>query len=609
MGKSTYRKSGKNSGTSRKQSACDRDYKKNGRNNRKQQPKADSKDPRVNYDNTRLSRFNADVKMGDDDNDLTWYVRNPEMFKGATTYNFAQIVGDMLQSLRGQTSVPGVMSLAWEPALGGSDQYAINQAKNSIYSFVVHANSRNYKYDATDLMMLIMGGAQLFAAFACPIRAYGTAKRYEAENRYLPDALLTAMGFKPDDFRDHLSTIWFDLNQLIVSTKQIWIPNEMPVIARWFWMNTNIFQDATSVKAQYYMYTPSTILAYQEKLTSKGGCLTPVHLTREYQNEDGTKSYETEKFDPAQNTYSWDEWKVVLKYLIDQLVNAQDRGIILGDVRTAYGVDKMYSLNEIPVDYQVTPVYNQEVLAQIENATILPCESAGFYQDPDDNSYPIFQTMQENMALVNHPDNAAVSRTTSLADSSRYAPSEIKVLNFHTMETPTAGLLMVGSRLSLCSPVGDNTVQVAKLTYPNKPTAAGVATPTAVELTTINATKVPNVMGTEWIRSINIFSMERVFGIKYPKMLRSWVSGFASVAVWSDLPSWFTEFISKWSAFDWAPWINVGYYDATAESTGSQLLNFTSYGDYDNFAEFSAGELQKMHTTAVYSEFGVPYFG
>lgn len=167
----------------------------------REQPRKDSDDPRINLDNARESKVAKDIERDSkksNANDISEFNKNPELLKSAASLPFASITGLPLQVTNGVKSVSGIMVMPYEPGLMGYDtQSAMNKAFQQIYSFVVHANSRNYKYEYTDLAMYTLAGIELFTAISEAIRVYGTAKAYTEENLYYGDAVIAALGFLP----------------------------------------------------------------------------------------------------------------------------------------------------------------------------------------------------------------------------------------------------------------------------------------------------------------------------------------------------------------------------------------------------------------------------
>lgn len=542
-------------------------------NMRGKQGKKDSRSKRVNFDNERVSKFDKDedgtrdpkvMKRTSSCNDVSWYANNPELLKAAASIPFSSLVGQPLPNFP-TLSVPGVMQIIWEPFVGGLNN-AVNQAANQIYSDTVHANSRNQSYDPADEMLIILAGAQVFSAIALGMRAYGIMRRYDQQDRYTPDALLMAMGFNPSDLKANFSKMWFDLNQLIVQSRQIWIPNVMPLIERWFWMNSNIFKDGASVKSQYYVLTPGTFLKYEETTVSSGGSL-------------GHKQWASNGV-----TRSWQYYVDMVTDMLQALINSQDRGIIFGDILKAYGADKLYTINEMPSDYQIDAVYDREVLSQIENLTVCNYATSrlgNVYQDP--NNGQLFHCMFDS--LVKESAGAMTVPASQINCGPR-----TQVLNFHQLETPTPEQIMVATRLA------SSGIAVA-----------GVATSTASSDRTLYV--MPATAGTEVPIQVNIIYNQaaQTGGVVTPTLEPVQLT-FSDVNPWQMVGQKFFTYY----AFDWCPGLAVERFEnwviPANSPNGYAFYPELDYKcmDYDNFTFYDASTLDKMNTTAVYGLFGVP---
>lgn len=522
----------------------------------RKQPRKDSSKKRVNFDNTRVSKFDKDVGKQEfekgakakDCNDISWYAKNKMLLDSAASFNIASSTGEQLTTLTSvgttsdiENSVPGVMVLRYFPYLSGGNGDAVQRAKSDMYSFVVHANSRNQSYDDSDLMFVHIAGSQVFAAYALGVRAYGTMRRYAQEDQYTPEALVTAMGFYYSDLKANLSKMWFDLNELAARLQQIWIPDVTPVTQRWYWMNSHIYRDGNSVKSQYYLFTPSLFYVFQEKTEETGTSLSTYPW--------------------APSIHSWAEYMNMMNTMINNLLNSQDRGIMFGDILKAYGADHLYAVTGINADYVYEPVYNAEVLTQIENATMWGISSP---------------------TAVVQDANGIISTRMTLTSNTSGAVLGSTVLNYHQLTPPTPEQNMIATRLK----------------------TAGVICTEVVSGTTTEYRFAPLQAGTEVIDSIAITS-------------RYWLTNGTAPFSQHRLPLLglsanvlTLQNLFEWCAFDWAPWLYV--LGGTVQLPTSQggvvesVNNVRPYGDWDNYTYISPEVLRKMHLTAVYSEFGVP---
>lgn len=558
---------------------------------KREEPKKDSKEPRVNYDNTREDKFERDMAK-DHNNDVAWYAHNPELLRSAGSYGFSYTTGARLPfNNSGMQSVPGVMNFAWKPQFGGLTIEVVNKAADQIYNFVVHGNSRNTRYTASDMIMTVLATSNVFSMLAAMIRAYGTMNRFSDRNDYTPYALIEAMGFEYDDLEEHLSDMWFDINHMVADVAALWLPKNLPIVARQFWMNTNVYTDAPTAKAQYYLYTQSLYLRYNERQFNTGTSLSPATVNI------GTAAVpEWVVFEPGLDgrQYTWNQWKATFKQMYSALIKAEDRGTMLGDILKAYGRDALYSLAEVPVGYRVEYVYSQEVLTQFENMTVLPAATYWTGLKQDDN----FQVQ----SYYSDPN----STIDLLKSEATYPPSE-QVLNFHQQETPTAEQIMVATRMKVAGPV------YAHVPVTTTPIWDDSDTSGTAQTTSDKRVNIPYCTGTEVCQAVRV-----------------WYRGDGSGAGMLDLTSTGIQMniatgtfsISEaayWTAFDWAPWI-YHTYSAYTNSSGKidqtvkdaidpvprRLLPKWAFGDWDNYTMMTGEDLFKLHVAAVYSELGVP---
>lgn len=517
-------------------------------NVKREQPRKDSRDKRVNFDNERMSKFDRTFDKSTD-NDPKWYFNRADLSNNAANHiNFIHPVGyaELIpNSATAGTSyaVPGVMALQWSPTISGRNRSIIKQAMDSQLSYVVHANSRNLTYDAQDLMIIELATALAYSFLANMIRAYGVMRKYNGINLYYPDTLIQAMGFNSGDLRNNYNHMLFDINLRIAKMDQFWVPATMPLFERWFWLNTNIYEDAESAKSQVYLFTPASYYVYSEKTSSRGAQLSENLI---------------------QSSMTWTQALNAMDAMIDALVNAQDRGIIMGDILKAYGPDKIYKINPIALEYTVEPVYNPEVLTQIENASITQMYAGTIVAD------------------VTTSDIYSQGYTISAANAASInpGPGKYKVLNFHQKTAPTPEQIMVASRLSCFD------------TYVVSQNEGGTIT------------LAPTIAGTEMIYDGKIYFNRWIDGTR-SAVLTSYLNNLTKST--RSLVDWMA-----WISFDWAPWIDVNSTLTSAEWTNIQAGDSVPYvhqfslGDYDNYTVLQEVDLQDLHTAAILSLFDVP---
>lgn len=525
-------------------------------NMRGKQGRKDSGSKRVNFDNERESKFIRDEEKAmkdmakhSTDNDIRWYARNKALLESAGRFSFYNVVGNILPLENGNTTttnkyaVPGILTLCYTPSVGPLNSKALKQAQDSMHSYIVHANSRNESYDGADIMMLVLAGVEVFSAIAAGIRAYGVMQMYDEENFYKPAAILAALGFNSTDLKSNYSRMWYDLNRLIAASKQIWVPNEMPVMERRFWMNTNIYMDGTSNKSQMYAYKQSAYYQYNATIDTVGGGLEKVSGWT------------------ATSQMTWANYVAMVDGMLDALINDSDRGLIFGDILKAYGSAALYTIDELPLNY-VTPIsYNEEVLTQIENATICRGLPDSFNQQADGQIY------------------AKYSGTTALGNANSGAPNKV-LINFHQKEQPTPEQVMIATRMSACGTTWVfGTVNSAQAI--------------------VNAQ--PMVCGTEYATAMIMYAYRQT-GSAAPVLAAMPLDNYTNA---TGVPTF--EYMYAWSAFDWSPHLYKTNMNSTLDPTAPiQYEPGIIFADYENYTFMDSSDLEKLHTTALFSEFGIP---
>lgn len=557
------------------------------------QPRKDSDDPRVNYDNTREDKFERDIARDSkksNANDIAELSRNAELMKAAASIPFGSIIGTPVDGYKAD-AVPGILAFHWSPNYGISDTTVINKAFQQIYSYIVHANSRNYKYEYTDLAMYCIAGMEVFVAIEEMKRAFGLMRGYSEKNAYYVDALVTAAGFDPDDLRKNLPNMWFDINNLIMQTRQIWIPNVLPVLQRSLRYAREVYTDANGFRSQIYIYRRNRFFQLSETADEKGTCLLPALMLRSPGNWSQTYSFtglpasSDDPDRPVDNvTNQWSVFKSMVQNMINQLVVSQDRGMIYGDILKAYGEEKIYAMSEMAVDYTVFPAYNSEELMQIENIEMsYNYDPMGWFQVPD-----LGEGNRINPGFFNLTDRI----TTGAPD--------LHVLNMHFEGQASPEAVMVATRMKAGSLIKNDVRQQNYATITN---TNGVYDAGKVNLT-IGNLPLPYTAGTEVIRAIFLFTYEG----GSPANLTN-LDDLSVIQQTNQPATFWGSNLYRLMAFDWHPFLYNTLANTPSEVGGHYNYYIESYGDFDNYTTLTDDNLKKMHDVALFSLFGIPQLG
>lgn len=352
---------------------------------------------------------------GDKLNHPEWYAKNEQLLTSSASFSYSWPLGNNLDlnydhstlndtikaTLKNTESIPGLCSLQWVPTIGYSvdKNSPVNIAARNIYSWVRHANSGSANYDAPDLMMYLVAADSLYSLYAMMRRLYGVMRLYTPLNKYYPEALVRAMGFDFNDMQDNLANLNFFINEFAIKVGSTAVPADMAYHRRHIWLNDNIYVDnATSGKAQTYMFVQKAYFKFNNLGT------TGTKLTSEVLPDNCTFKQLTE----------------FARSILSPIMGDEDFGIMSGDIIKAYGITNCIKLDEVPTNYTVLPLFDPDTLLQIKNMSLvgnpqfssssIPVSKLEVTQDPSINegiliSNPVFGEYVED--TPGNPGNSA----------------------------------------------------------------------------------------------------------------------------------------------------------------------------------------------------------
>lgn len=295
-------------------------------------------------------------------NDPQWYIPNEQLLNDVAAIPYSIPLGTMVNTGLptpddyhgiGARGIPGVMTFNMYAGPGRSNSVpdAINVAANMIYSKIRANISGARPYDAPDMMMYLMGADHAYMYLAWMQRLYGIMNVYSSVNRYLPKALIEQQGVDFNNLRDNLSNFRYYINNYALQLASLYVPSDLPIFKRHYWLYQNVWADSESAMSQVYMYAPAGFGTYEEKTSDKGGTI---------KFNGGYKYGKTSKWNVGSMTVFGDA-------LLEKLIYSEDVGTISGDIRRTYGEGHSLVPSTIDETYSVVPSYNREVLSQIEN--------------------------------------------------------------------------------------------------------------------------------------------------------------------------------------------------------------------------------------------------
>lgn len=303
-------------------------------------------------------------------NDASWYSSDSALLRDSCSLPFSMAAGTLydfnLKIPSGTTddfapyptTMGGIMCYKLTPSIGYTldPSDPVNVAANAFYTYIRHANSGSANYEATDLMMYMIAMANNYSYLNWLMRIYGLATLYAQRNRFLPSGCFKAEGLPENLVIGDLAQFRYGINALINKVSSLAVPADFTIFKRLAFLYQNIYIEGPSIKDSMYMYSPWAFYKYSATGTSANpGSMLKYTLAPQYQG-------------------SISSYQDLINYgasLIDVLISDTDINIMSGDILKAYGDSGIVKLASLPMDYSITPIYDETVLQQFKNATIL----------------------------------------------------------------------------------------------------------------------------------------------------------------------------------------------------------------------------------------------
>lgn len=434
--------------------------------------------------NKRANNVAYPVNTNSFDNDPRWYGVNPTLLRDSANIPFARSTGSPIirtprvnavgtAQSNGMESVlvPGILTVSWIPSVGMATDPtdAVNVAANALYSYVRHANAGHTNYDAPDLMLYILAMDSAYAWYSAMVRAYGIISNYEMMNRYTPQALVQALGFDWGSLSMDLANFRMVINQYAYKLASLAVPVDIYYITRHIWMNENIYTDANTTKAQYYAYVQEYYYQWSELTTTPEDPKFELRMKYRPGSSVNLAGTNNKKKAILANLKQIQDF---CDAILNPIIASEDMNIMSGDILKAFGADNLFKVHGIDETYMVTPVYNQEVLSQIENCFTLPAcvsnQRVGGPLLPTNTTAAWCMLQMGTISQANDinqgylVEDVRITSSTAVPDGwdpgtagatnkgSTYVPfltPKRQVINFHH-ESPTPDEVMVATRMT-----------------------------------------------------------------------------------------------------------------------------------------------------------------
>lgn len=334
-----------------------------------------SKRSTANRDTRNFDRSGSDrgstSNFDNASNDPNWYMHNPPLVRDTAMIPFSTPVGKSINltltaDLRheggtyvstnmGNAAVqPGVVAMTIIPAIGEASLKGspVNIAAQKIYANIRRNKSGTLPYDASDVMMYILAMDQCYSFHEWMRRIYGYMNTFSNQNMYVPRAFAANDAVDFDDLMSHMTDFRFYINNFALRLSTYLVPQDFDLFKRHAFMYSNIYMDAPVLKAQYFQFTPSVFLKFNETDHDQGTCLEMVTINHN-------------------TNMSFADIKAMGENLLNAIIYSEDANTMSGDILRGYEASALWKPADTPENYSCVPVYNPEVLGQIHNATIV----------------------------------------------------------------------------------------------------------------------------------------------------------------------------------------------------------------------------------------------
>lgn len=509
-------------------------------------------------DKTKTDKELKDKLGTESENDFNWYNVYPQLTQDAGRLSFFNPLGssfrlgstgdtDATASVLNEQVAPGVMALHFSPCFSKSSDFGsqINIAARNIYSYIRSTNSGAKNYDPADLMMYLIAMDSAYMYYAWIVRLYGMLMLYTPTNKYYPNGVFAAIDVDYSDLQSNITALRGYINMFGAKLGKLCVPAQMSLTKRHQWMCSNIFLDSNTQKAQSYIFTPSYFYYWSDSASDQGSSLHPVHCFK-----GGTAHM---KFSDITN---------IGETIVNGLMSSQDVGTISGDILRAYGTSSIYKIGTLLETYQALPIYSQEALIQIHNATLL--------KSLTDKSKIVSQSV-DKQAIITGPEitltwNNAKGDLCSLWTADR-------ILNL-PMDNSDAAAVFISSRLTTC-------LSLKSHAYDEK-------------TSTHTATFEVDCCGTEILTGISIVGVHRGYEMVINIDQQSKPVNIASNAVAPSM----AEFITDLQAFKYPPTMYLDLKGDTADAFAAWMR----LQELDNYTVIGHEELKRIHEVALLSE-------
>lgn len=506
-------------------------------------------------------------------NDNRWYGYNPALLLDSTKVNFTTPIGrdfplkdapgfSYVKSDTGR-SLPGIVVANVMPTCGTSTNAnsAVNTAARQIATTLWNNSGRTHTYDATDIMMYTLAMDDIYSMFINGQRALGMINNFDGLNKYACESMIQAAGFQYQDLISHSAQFRYNMNVIAAKLASFPVPSEYALLEKHAWVFANVFRDSDLTKSQFYLYRPAGYYLLDETLSDKGWVLQFNSLTSVYDN----------------GGFTVDEYIDLLNLMIDRVYNSESLDIIRADLLHNLSGSELYTISGIPDGFKVDYVYNETVLMQFHNMKMYGVINVKDKATGKIGSMDIYNEVASDTDY-NKP-GVIYCNYRATANGDQRVRHEIMATNDTLLdmpiEHPDGPDIMEYTRLTCVLGPKEHSTKFDTDYYP---IYFDTICPMYLSVYYLNG-------GELYVRKIN------------PSKLWAFKN---STVTWADFIEYITQ-DSICSQFAWAP-----IFERQAISSTGTYEQLPLIGDVTNYTYIGNDAIQRMHETAILSQFSVP---
>lgn len=322
-------------------------------------------------------------------NDISWYNHFPDLLEAAGRVPFAKYPGMDLKlgpvgfytatpySVKNiptaAFNMPGFLEIDWAPSVGYSanNTSPISIAAKELYAKVRSKFSGSLDENGPDIIMYMVALDSVFSYIGYLKRIYRALNTYSPLNTMFPDGVLKCMGIteiEAKTLRANKTQFWGVINDLISQASKFTCPDIMDLFNRHYWMNSNVYGDAPTPRAQFYVFNQTHFYQYDEK-GETGGQLT---------------------LEPVPSNHTVQDYYDFGINMIAALTGSDDAYTINGHLMRAFEGSANFTVARLEENELLDSVYVPEVLMQIHNirttASSIAPSTWTITQDPTTNA-------------------------------------------------------------------------------------------------------------------------------------------------------------------------------------------------------------------------------